>query len=840
MYRHLGPRGLLVLFAILLTSCGGGGGPSTPAPSGLSYPVPPAFVINQTITPLAPTVTGQVTSYSVSPAFPAGLFLNSFTGVISGTPTVTAAMATYTVTATNAGGSTATSVSIVVNEAAPSIQYGSSYFAFAANVKGATPAPAVSGGNVVTWSVSPGLPAGLELSQTDGTISGTPTAASAATTYVVTATNSAGQSTASLAIAVTAAPLLDLGHASTVDVMRFVNSRVLSRDTNGHWILQDFTSGTTLASGDSPCSPASTPLNCVLEPIDLAGSVLIDGTTTGLEVRDSSDGHLLSTIPGQPSWWLLASDGSYIAAGSTTGLIAWSPTGQALLSHSGDYSTAMAFAAPGQINVALGAAGQSVIESISLTSGTSSLSPSFQGQFTLWFIDGGRFLTAQGSTVRTYSAAGIQQDVTQLPGLIAPPPAPSLNLAGGQGNWFWTIDGIFRLNLYQVGSSASPALTASLPAFKVIPSGTTIGVLPYSDSGQVEVIDLSGATPVSTTYAVPLAYPSAYAAMSGTTWVAASYDGVVLDGTSLTAQPRYLTPGSAKSIVGGTQYFSIATASGKILFYDGSTNNLLGTIDFPAFQMSASSDGTVLAAISSSSDSNNVPSVTVNIYSLPSGTLINSFPPTSTQSPRGILLSGSGNVLAEVLSSTSTPCYGQAIPVMGGTPLWCAPATVALAQVSPDGTLIASAASQFQTSTSTTSLYKNGSLVATVPGTPVGWLDNTRLLAVIFKNVMLVGGGTADVFQNAVIYDSLGNNQGATPIIDIQAAQPITTDTIYSPDRNAIMSLTTGAVSWMSADSNEGICSNEIYSGASDVCFGALSGSEVIFASGVSVLAQPY
>ena len=100
----------------------------------------------------------------------------------------------------------------------------------------------------------------------------------------------------------------------------------------------------------------------------------------------------------------------------------------------------------------------------------------------------------------------------------------------------------------------------------------------------------------------------------------------------------------------------------------------------------------------------------------------------------------------------------------------------------------------------------------------------------IFKQVMLVGGGTADVFQNAVIYDSLGNNQGTPPIIDIVTVQPITTDTIYSPDRNAIMSLTTGAVSWMSADSNAGTCSNEAGSGVSAICFGALSGSEVVFA----------
>jgi hypothetical protein len=202
-------------------------------------------------------------------------------------------------------------------------------------------------------------------------------------------------------------------------------------------------------------------------------------------------------------------------------------------------------------------------------------------------------------------------------------------------------------------------------------------------------------------------------------------------------------------------------------------------------------------------------------------------------------LSGSGTVLAEVLPPTSTTCYGQAIAVMGGAPLWCAATAVATLQVSPDGTLVAAAASQYQTATNTTSIYKNGSLVATVPGTPVGWLDNTRLLAAVFKQVMENGGGVTDVFQSVVIYDSLGNNLGTTAIMDIQASQPVTTDTIYSPDQNAIMSLTTGAVSWMSADSNEGLCLNET-SGASLVCFGALSGSEVIFASGTSVLAQPF
>jgi hypothetical protein len=58
------------------------------------------------ITPLSPTVTGTVSSYSVSPSLPAGLSLSKTSGALSGTPTGSAAQATYTISATNTGGST--------------------------------------------------------------------------------------------------------------------------------------------------------------------------------------------------------------------------------------------------------------------------------------------------------------------------------------------------------------------------------------------------------------------------------------------------------------------------------------------------------------------------------------------------------------------------------------------------------------------------------------------------------------------------------------------------------------------------------------------------------------
>lgn len=59
-------------------------------------------------------VTGTVTSYTISPALPAGLSMSAATGAISGTPTTADATASYLVTASNSGGSTTASITMTV------------------------------------------------------------------------------------------------------------------------------------------------------------------------------------------------------------------------------------------------------------------------------------------------------------------------------------------------------------------------------------------------------------------------------------------------------------------------------------------------------------------------------------------------------------------------------------------------------------------------------------------------------------------------------------------------------------------------------------------------------
>ncbi len=96
-----------------------------PSPSNLIYSTNPAiYTVGKPIPLNTPSLTGVVSSlvntlvgtiatYSVSPSLPAGLILNTATGVLSGTP-ITQIAANYTITATNAAGSISTLLYVAV------------------------------------------------------------------------------------------------------------------------------------------------------------------------------------------------------------------------------------------------------------------------------------------------------------------------------------------------------------------------------------------------------------------------------------------------------------------------------------------------------------------------------------------------------------------------------------------------------------------------------------------------------------------------------------------------------------------------------------------------------
>jgi formylglycine-generating enzyme required for sulfatase activity/WD40 repeat protein len=164
-------------------------------PTGLSYNTNPA-VFSQWVA-AAPNVPanagGLVTSYRITPALPAGLGLDPATGVISGTPTVLSPSTRYTVTGSNSAGGASVTLTIAVTAALPVI-----------NQFSASPSSIAAGQEVaLSWSVTGATSLGI--SPGVGTVLGSSVVVYplATTTYLLTATNSNGNATASVTVQAT-------------------------------------------------------------------------------------------------------------------------------------------------------------------------------------------------------------------------------------------------------------------------------------------------------------------------------------------------------------------------------------------------------------------------------------------------------------------------------------------------------------------------------------------------------------------------------------------------------------------------------------------------------------
>jgi hypothetical protein len=185
-----------------------------------------SVLANTTMTPASQTVSVQVGSaitattayttsgitgtrvFAISPSLPAGLAIDTATGVISGTPTAAAVAANYTVTVTDGASSATATITITVIGTATLVPPSQTVTGRTGTAITATTPFTAAGLTNPFYSIAPATPAGMSFNSSTGVLSGTPTAARTAATYVVTAADGTSYANATIRVTITETPAM--------------------------------------------------------------------------------------------------------------------------------------------------------------------------------------------------------------------------------------------------------------------------------------------------------------------------------------------------------------------------------------------------------------------------------------------------------------------------------------------------------------------------------------------------------------------------------------------------------------------------------------------------------
>jgi hypothetical protein len=187
-----------------------------PPPKDLNYPdAKDLYALGKNVHPsLSPTYDGYVETFNVAPELPKGLSMDEKTGVISGIAEAISPSTTYVVTAANAKDKTTKSITFRVELLPPAdLRYPGIDDVY--NVGETVGVDPEIDGGADKWVVEPALPVGMMLDEKTGRLHGVPTNTVEEKAYTVTASNSAGSTTAELTFMVTAPAPAGLAYPHT-------------------------------------------------------------------------------------------------------------------------------------------------------------------------------------------------------------------------------------------------------------------------------------------------------------------------------------------------------------------------------------------------------------------------------------------------------------------------------------------------------------------------------------------------------------------------------------------------------------------------------------------------
>lgn len=195
LLRVIALVGLTSLVVALPVATSSVGAAPSLAPATQTATVSVGEVMTATTALVSTEIAGTKT-FTITPALPAGLTINSTTGVVSGTPTVSLAATTFSIVASDGASSAMATLALTVTEVTsqsvavtPASQSVSGKVGTAISATSALSATLITGTKY--FSVTPKLPDGVSINTATGVISGTPVNAASSGVYIITVSDGA-------------------------------------------------------------------------------------------------------------------------------------------------------------------------------------------------------------------------------------------------------------------------------------------------------------------------------------------------------------------------------------------------------------------------------------------------------------------------------------------------------------------------------------------------------------------------------------------------------------------------------------------------------------------------